>query len=134
MKQWKSIWASLFAVLVISAAHIITPVERILFHIAIRSLYLIPIAYAGFKGGKKYGLMIAFVSALAYVPHFFMKDMPKSFYIENVIGVAVFFLVAVFFRFVARFGLTVFSAAPSLNTASATNPRLANFKKASSDF
>jgi hypothetical protein len=95
MNQWKTLIAVLSMILIISAAHIIAPIEKILLHIVFRFLYLIPIAYAGFKAGKKYGLIAAVISALAYTPHFFMKDVPLSFHIENAFGLVIFCLVGI---------------------------------------
>ena len=95
MIQWKLIFTALSMILFISVVHIITPVEKILLHISFRFLYLIPIALAGFKGGKKHGLIIALLSILAYLPHFFIQDMPESFQIENVLGMTIFCIVEI---------------------------------------
>lgn len=95
MKQWKVLISVLAMVLIISSVHIITPIENISLHIIFRFLYLIPIALAGLRAGKKYGLITAFISALAYTPHFFLKDVPQSFHLENTIGLAIFCLVGI---------------------------------------
>jgi hypothetical protein len=95
MNQWKTLIAVLCMILIISAVHIITPIEKILLHITFRFLYLVPIAYAGFKAGKKYGLITAGISILVYTPHFFMKNMPLTFHIENAFGLVIFCLVGI---------------------------------------
>jgi two-component system, NtrC family, sensor histidine kinase HydH len=86
---------SLFlSVIAISALHYFTPVMLHDWHAIFQRLYYLPIILAAYKYGFRWGLLIAAVSALAYLPHIFLQwsAMPMEMFTQYV-EVVMFFVI-----------------------------------------
>lgn len=81
---------------IVTAFHLMTPQRYLYVHILLRVLYLIPIGYAGLVKGKKGGLITAVIASLLFSPHFFFRQAPSEFHIENLVALVIFLAIGLF--------------------------------------
>lgn len=83
-----------FMLVLITCMHYFVDGNRLVSHILHRELYFIPIALAAYWFGKKWGLSVAVLCSILFLPRFFlMKHISDAFSISNILEIPVYLLV-----------------------------------------